>query len=68
MSGTAPPVQLFGRAWSAAAVGTWIVPAGLLAAGALMVGVAQRCRRGLALAASPEVPERAAALSERALP
>jgi branched-chain amino acid transport system permease protein len=68
MSGTAPPVQLFGRAWSAAAVGTWIVPAGLLAAGALMAGVVQRCRRGLALAASPEVPERAAALSERALP
>lgn len=69
MGGSAPPVLLFGRAWSAAALGTWIVPAGLLAAGALMTGVAQRCHRALALAAaSREAPAPAATLGERVLP
>lgn len=69
MSGVAPPVPLFGRTWSATALATWIVPAGLLAAGALMTGVAQRCHRALALAASREAPAPAAAtLGERVLP
>ncbi len=69
MGGSAPPVLLFGRAWSATALATWIVPAGLLAAGALMTGVAQRCHRALALAAaSREAPAPAATLGERVLP
>ncbi|WP_093166779.1 branched-chain amino acid ABC transporter permease [Variovorax sp. YR216] len=68
MSGSAPPVLLFGRAWSATAPGTWFVPAGLLAAGALMTGVSQRCHRALVLAASREVPAPAAPLGERVLP
>jgi len=68
MSGSAPPVLLFGRSWSATALATWIVPVGLLAAGALMTGVAQRCHRLLALAASRETPAPAATLGERVLP
>lgn len=68
MSGSAPPVLLFGRSWAATALATWIVPLGLLAAGALMTGVAQRCHRALALAASREAPAPAATLGERVLP
>lgn len=68
MSGSAPPVLLFGRSWAATALSTWIVPVGLLAAGALMTGVAQRCHRALALAASREAPAPAATLGERVLP
>ncbi len=68
MSGSAPPVLLFGRSWAATALATWIVPVGLLAAGALMTGAARRCHRALARAASGEAPPAVAPLTERALP
>jgi branched-chain amino acid transport system permease protein len=74
MSGSAPPVLLFGRAWAAAALSTWIMPVGLLAAGALMTRVAGRCHRALAQEASHGAPPAAestvadAPLAGRAMP
>ena len=68
MSGVAPPVPLFGRAWSAGAWTTWIVPAGLLLAGALMTAIARRCHRGIALAAERDAPAPAVPVPEQALP
>ncbi|WP_093379436.1 branched-chain amino acid ABC transporter permease [Variovorax sp. OV329] len=68
MSGVAPPVPLFGRAWSAGAWTTWIVPAGLLLAGALMTAIARRCHRGLALAAVRDAVARPTPLPEQAHP
>lgn len=45
MSASAPPVTLFGRSWVAAAMSTWTVPAGLLAAGGLVAWCALRLSR-----------------------
>lgn len=38
----APPVSLFGRAWSPASMLTWLLPAALLAAGAAFTALARR--------------------------
>jgi branched-chain amino acid transport system permease protein len=66
MSGTAPPIALFGRSWVAAAPSTWIVPASLLVAGTLLAGYARRCLRALARSGAAEnAPARAAALVEQ---
>ncbi|MBS0454115.1 MAG: branched-chain amino acid ABC transporter permease [Proteobacteria bacterium] len=68
MSGVSPPVALFGRTWAATALTTWIVPTGLMVAGALMTVGAKRSYRALALAASDQAPANVATLGERALP
>lgn len=45
MATSAPPITLFGRAWSPVAIGTWLVPLALLASGAAL---AEATRRRLA--------------------
>lgn len=45
MATTLPPIPLFGRAWAPDAVATWLVPAGLLAAGSACGLLARRIWR-----------------------
>ncbi|MNG21513.1 hypothetical protein D3C84_1058900 [compost metagenome] len=55
-SAAAPPVALFGRGWSPAAWSTWIIPAGLLAAGSLLSWCAVHRLRALAQNLDQDAP------------
>jgi branched-chain amino acid transport system permease protein len=45
LTASPPPIALFGRNWATSALATWLVPAGLLAAGGLLGwGAARRFR------------------------
>jgi branched-chain amino acid transport system permease protein len=67
MSAGAPPIVLFGRAWPAAALSTWCVPAGLLAAAGVLAWAARRLHRELARAGAHDASAPSASLGERVL-
>lgn len=68
MGGSLPPIPLFGRAWAPDALATWLVPAGLLAAGGLLTRGAVLRHRALARDGAPEPAGTEPPLAERALP
>jgi len=54
LSAGPPPIALFGRSWTASALFTWLVPAGLLAAGGLLGWGAARRLRALSPASATD--------------